>query len=110
MAALLGAADIGKVIDLQQRDFFDLAAPDLGRRRGLVALNPPYGHRLGKPEATPRLIGGILRKLQRDFVGWQVLLVLPEKRLLRQVPFAVVSYRVVHGGRPVWLAIGSVPP
>jgi len=110
LAALLHDADLGKVIDLQQQDFFDRAAPDLGRRRGLIALNPPYGQRLGKPEAMPRLIGEILRKLQRDFIGWQVLLVLPDKRLLRQVPFAVVSYRVVHGGRPVWLAMGSVSP
>jgi len=109
LTALLQTSDLAGVIALQQRDFFDLNPPQLGARRGLVALNPPYGRRLGTPEATPRLIGEILHKLQQDFRGWQVVAVLPDKRLLRQFPFAVVPRRTVHGGRPVWLAVGKVP-
>jgi hypothetical protein len=54
-------------------------------------------------------MGEILHKLQRDFRGWRVILVLPEKRLLRQFPFGVSAHRTLHGGHPVWLAIGSVP-
>jgi putative N6-adenine-specific DNA methylase len=109
LAALLPDSGLADAIDLQRRDFFDLSAPAIGRRKGLVALNPPYGRRLGKPEATPRLIGEILRKLQRDFRGWRMLVVLPEKRLIRQVPFSVQSRRVMHGGRPVWVTTGNVP-
>jgi putative N6-adenine-specific DNA methylase len=83
--------------------------PSLGTRQGLIALNPPYGRRLGQKEATPRLMGEILHKLQRDFRGWRVILMLPEKRLLRQFPFGVAAHRTLHGGHPVWLAIGGVP-
>ena len=109
LATLLPGSGLADAIDLQRRDFFHLSAPATGHRRGLVALNPPYGRRLGKPEATPRLFGEILHKLQRDFRGWRMLVVLPEKRLIRQVPFSVQSHSVMHGGRPVWLTIGNVP-
>ncbi len=109
LSGLLGGSDLEEMIDLRQQDFFDLTAPPLGAHQGLIALNPPYGQRLGKKEATPRLVGEILHKLQRDFRGWRVVLVLPEKRLLRQFPFEVAAHRTVHGGHPVWLAIGRVP-
>jgi putative N6-adenine-specific DNA methylase len=109
LAALLPASGLADAIDLQQRDFFDLSAPTTGHRRGLIALNPPYGRRLGQPEATPRLVGEILHKLQRDFRGWRMLMILPEQRLIRQVPFPVDAQAVMHGGRPVWLTIGNVP-
>jgi len=109
LAALLPESGLADAIDLQQRDFFDLAGPAISPRPGLITLNPPYGRRLGKPEATGRLIGEILRKLQGDFRGWQALLVLPDKRLLRQFPFQIKSQPVMHGGRPVWLATGKVP-
>jgi len=109
LAALLPESGLADAIDLQQRDFFDLTGPALSPTPGLITLNPPYGRRLGKPEATGRLIGEILHKLQEDFRGWQALLVLPEKRLLRQFPFKIKSQPVMHGGQPVWLATGKVP-
>jgi putative N6-adenine-specific DNA methylase len=109
LSALLGESDLGNTIDLRRQNFFDMTSPPLGTRQGLIALNPPYGRRLGRKEATPRLMGEILHKLQRDFRGWQVVLVLPEKRLLRQFPFGVTAHRTLHGGHPVWLAIGRVP-
>jgi len=109
LASLLPGSDLADAIDLQRKDFFDLSPPAKGKRRGLITLNPPYGRRLGKPEATPRLIGEILGKLLRDFRGWRMLLVLPEQGLIRQVPFAVKSYPVMHGGRPVWITMGGVP-
>jgi putative N6-adenine-specific DNA methylase len=109
LASLLPESGLADAIDLQRGDFFDLSAPATGHRRGLIALNPPYGRRLGKPEATPRLIGEILHKLQRDFRGWRMLMVLPEKRLIRQVPFSVRSHRIMHGGRPAWIALGDLP-
>ena len=108
LMALLRGATLADAIGLRRQDFFDLVPPTLSGRRGLVALNPPYGRRLGKPEATARLIGEILRKLQSDFRGWRCLMVVPEKKLLRQFPFTVKPHRVMHGGRPVWLAIGQV--
>jgi putative N6-adenine-specific DNA methylase len=106
---LLPQSGLADAIDLQRRDFFDLTGAAISTKTGLIVLNPPYGRRIGKPEATSRLIGEILHKLQRDFGGWQVLMVLPEKHLIRQFPFIVRSLTVMHGGRPVWLAAGSVP-
>jgi putative N6-adenine-specific DNA methylase len=109
LAALLQGSDIEDAIDLQKKDFFGFTPPPLGSHRGVIALNPPYGRRLGQAAATPRLVGEILHKLQRDFRGWQIILVLPEKRLLYQVPFTFKSHHTMHGGRPIWLVIGRVP-
>lgn len=109
LTGLLKESDLADEIAVQRRDFFDLAGAAMGGRGGLLALNPPYGRRLGQPGTAPRLVGEILRKLQQDFRGWRVILVLPEERLRRQFPFAIESHTVMHGGKPAWLAIGSVP-
>jgi putative N6-adenine-specific DNA methylase len=109
LAALLPGTDLTDAIDLQRKDFFDLRPPATEKRRGLITLNPPYGRRLGKPEASARLMGEILRKLQSDFRGWRLVIVIPEKKLLRQFSFPVAAHTVMHGGRAVWIAIGNVP-
>lgn len=106
---VLTGSHLADAVDLQRQDFFDLHGSKLSPRGGLVAINPPYGRRLGQPGTAPRLVGEILRKLQQDFRGWRVILVLPEERLRRQFPFAIESHKVMHGGKPAWLAIGSVP-
>jgi putative N6-adenine-specific DNA methylase len=110
LAECLAGSDLADAIDLRQRDFFDLSGAALSRQGGLVVLNPPYGRRLGRPGTSPRLFGEILRKLQQDFRGWRTALLLPEKRLLGQIPFDVTTRRVPHGGKPVWLAIGDIAP
>lgn len=110
LAERLTGSQLADAIDLQRRDFFDIDVSALGKGGGLVVLNPPYGRRLGRPGATPRLVGEILHKLQLDFRGWRAALVLPEKRLLRQFPFAITTHRIVHGGKPAWLAIGTIAP
>ena len=106
---VLTGSGLVEAVDLQRQDFFDLQGSKISPDAGLVALNPPYGRRLGKPGTAPRLVGELLRKLQQDFRGWRVVMVLPEEHLLRQFPFAVTSHRVMHGGKPVWLAIGDLP-
>ena len=109
LKATLNGSDLTDAIDLQRWDFFDLTGAAISNHPGLIALNPPYGRRLGKQEATARLIGEILHKLQGDFRGWQMLMVLPGKRYVRQIPFKTKSLPVTHGGRPVWLTTGKVP-
>lgn len=110
LAEGLSGTAVEDVIDLRRRDFFDLSGASLGTPGGLVVLNPPYGRRLGQPGTTPRLLGEILHKLQLDFRGWRAAILLPEKHLLRQLPFASTVHRLRHGGKPAWLAVGTVTP
>lgn len=108
LARCLAGSQLADAIDLQQRDFFDLDGTALNPRGGLVVLNPPYGRRLGHAAAAPRLLGTILHKLQQDFNGWRAAILLPEKRLLGQFPFTVDAHKILHGGKPTWLAIGAI--
>lgn len=110
LAECLAGSPLADAVDLQQRDFFDLSGGALSPQGGLVVLNPPYGRRLGQAATLPRLLGEMLRKLQQDFGGWRAALVLPEKRLLGQFPFFVKAHKVQHGGKPAWLAIGTIAP
>jgi putative N6-adenine-specific DNA methylase len=110
LAERLAGSDLNDAIDLQRRDFFDLKGAALSARGGLVVLNPPHGRRLGQPGTMSRLLGEILHKLQLDFRGWRTALLLPQKRLLGRLPFPSTVHRLIHGGKPAWLAIGTIAP
>jgi len=60
--------------------------------RGLVATNPPYGHRLGGRAEARRAAGALGRCLGRAFTGWRANVLLGDERLvhvLGSVPDAV---------------------
>lgn len=95
------------------RDFFELTPQDLelppdGETNGLVVLNPPYGRRLGSKERLPKLIADIGLKLRKDFRGWRVALIVPDKSLIRQIPFPVNFHPLFHGGLKVSLLTGRI--
>lgn len=61
-------------------------------QRGLVATNPPYGHRLGGRAEARRAAGSLGRCLTRVFTGWRANVLLGDERLvhvLGSVPEAV---------------------
>ncbi|HEY9182406.1 MAG TPA: bifunctional 23S rRNA (guanine(2069)-N(7))-methyltransferase RlmK/23S rRNA (guanine(2445)-N(2))-methyltransferase RlmL, partial [Gammaproteobacteria bacterium] len=62
-------AGFAKVIHAERRELKDLpAAP---APHGLVAVNPPYGERLGETEMLAPLYALLGEKLKQNFVGWQ---------------------------------------
>jgi 23S rRNA (guanine2445-N2)-methyltransferase / 23S rRNA (guanine2069-N7)-methyltransferase len=62
-------AGFGKHIHAERRELGDLpAAP---APHGLVAVNPPYGERLGEAQALAEVYGLLGRMLRERFVGWQ---------------------------------------
>ena len=50
--------------------------------RGLVATNPPYGHRLGGRAEARRAAGALGRCLSRVFSGWRANVLLGDERLV----------------------------
>ncbi len=62
-------AGFAKVIHAERRELADL--PPAPAPHGLVAVNPPYGERLGEAETLAPLYALLGEKLKQNFVGWQ---------------------------------------
>lgn len=91
-------------------DFFSLPPwPGVqGGAPGLIVLNPPYGRRLMPDQGLTVLFRQIGRKLKADFKGWQVALLAPRSDLARQIPFALKTIPITHGGLALTLLLGRV--
>ncbi|MFC1798485.1 class I SAM-dependent RNA methyltransferase [Thermodesulfobacteriota bacterium] len=101
------------VISVSQRDFFDLQPIDIlrqagTRRKGLLVLNPPYGHRLERTGKSQKGFIEICQKMSADFKGWKFALIVPDKSLLKQIPFKASTKHLLHGGLTLTLATGRV--
>src|SRR5688572_27693051 len=62
-------AGLAKHVHAERRELEDLPAAPVPR--GLVAVNPPYGERLGDAEALKEVYGLLGEKLKTGYVGWQ---------------------------------------
>ncbi len=62
-------AGFAKHVHAERRDLADLPAPPAPR--GLLAVNPPYGERLGEADALQGLYALLGDKLRELYVGWQ---------------------------------------
>jgi putative N6-adenine-specific DNA methylase len=96
------------VIKVISQDFFDFLPRDLTDQTGLVALNPPYGRRLENREKSDQLFMKICTHLKREYKGWKLILISPNKGLAQKVPFKLTKHPISHGGlRPVMM-IGTI--
>jgi putative N6-adenine-specific DNA methylase len=100
-----GLAD---AISVCEQDFFDLAPDKLATHPGTVAINPPYGHRMGTVGETTELFQAVCKCLGRRYKGWKLALIVPDKRLLQFVPFKMKSYSISHGGLKLSLVVGRI--
>ncbi len=87
----------------------DLADVRPPAAHGLALLNPPYGRRLGHPQAATRLYRDIGRTLRTHFRGWRI-------GLLAASPAAATAsglrptatHRLSNGGLPVTLLVADI--
>lgn len=77
---------------------------------GLLVANPPYGKRVGEG-ADPRDLYASLGKAAREnLVGWEVVVVSNESRLISQLRIPVeLLFSASNGGIPVQVVKGTVP-
>ncbi len=101
-----------KSIKVCCKNFFDMSSKDIAEKRihgtGLVVINPPYGLRMEEQNTIKILIPEILSKLVRDFKGWKLAMVMPDKAFLNIVPFKVAVYPFFHGGLNLHLLTGRI--
>jgi putative N6-adenine-specific DNA methylase len=96
------------VIKVICQDFFDFQPRDLTDQTGWVAINPPYGRRLENREKSDQLFMKICTHLKREYRGWKLILIAPNKKLAQKAPFKLTKHPISHGGlRPVMM-IGTI--
>jgi len=105
-----GFSDAIRVV---QKDFTDLSPKRIMEQAniaapGIVALNPPYGRRLGTFKESQLLFDEIFQKLKSDFRGWKLALIAPDKKIAQKAPFKVKSLPLFHGGLRLNLLIGRI--
>ena len=108
LANQITANDLSDAVTVSPKDLFDCAADHYGGRPGLVAINPPYGIRIGSARDAEALFGRICRHLQKAFSGWDVALIAPERKYLKTIPFPVQKVALMHGGLNVTLCLGKI--
>ncbi|HYD56514.1 MAG TPA: class I SAM-dependent RNA methyltransferase, partial [Burkholderiales bacterium] len=64
----LAEAGVERWVKLEQADLLERAAPAPG---GVMLANPPYGERMGSPEALAELYPKLGSALKRNFAGWR---------------------------------------
>jgi putative N6-adenine-specific DNA methylase len=99
---------LSEVIKVFQQDFFNFLPKDLTDQTGLVVINPPYGRRLENRSKSDQLFMKICTRLMREYMGWKLVLISPNKKLTQKVPFKLTKHPISHGGlRPVMM-IGTI--
>ena len=67
--AAVERAGLTGLVHIERRELEELVNP--GAAHGLVAVNPPYGERIGAESGLPQLYALLGRKLREEFTGWQ---------------------------------------
>lgn len=99
---------LSDIITVAQKNFFDFRPDELTDQRGLVVINPPYGIRLGSLEKSEALFMSICDQLCRAYRQWKVVLVAPDRKLIKKMPFTLEIRPLFHGGLKPALMFGTI--
>jgi putative N6-adenine-specific DNA methylase len=105
--------NLSETVRVSTSDFFDLCpenihGKDKDQPPGLITLNPPYGLRLENKNSIDALFADIGKKLKKDFKGWKTAILVPDKRLVKTIPFKTTTHDFFHGGLQITLVIGKI--
>jgi putative N6-adenine-specific DNA methylase len=104
----LETVGLARGVRVKRADFFDLSPKTVSGTAGTVALNPPYGRRIGSLKESDALFHDVCRKLKSDYKGWRLALITPRKHLIKKIPFRVKIHPIHHGGLHVYLLTGMI--
>ena len=99
---------LSDTVEIAKRDFFELSPREFATGTGMIAINPPYGQRIGTRPQSARLYKAICNKLETDFKGWKLVLIAAEKKVADTIPFRLKRHRFAHGGLKLYLMIGKI--
>ena len=102
-------AGLSAMVEVSCRDFFSFSPGELTAEKGLVAVNPPYGHRLGTRRRGRALFRSVCAHLEKAYARWKVVLVAPEPEWIEEIPFPLSGRPFPHGGLRTTLLTGKIP-
>lgn len=86
-----------------------LAEPGSAPKSGLLACNPPFGHRIGKGQDLRPLYQTLGNRTAELGPGWRVALLAHDPRLARRTGLRLsVQCSTRHGGLPVTVLVGQL--
>jgi len=95
-------------VNVAQKNFFHFSPAELTDQTGLIAINPPYGRRMGNLAESEQFFLSICARLQQEYSGWKLILIAPSKLLEKKVPFKLKTYPLFHGGLILKLMVGNI--
>ena len=96
------------VIAVSENNFFDIIPHDLTSQTGWIAINPPFGRRLGDREKSTQLFLKICDRLKRHYRGWKLVLIAPNRQIAQKIPFTLHGLPFFHGGLKPVLMLGTI--
>ena len=96
-------------VQTQCQDFFTIRPPEVEPGKGVIILNPPYGKRLGQDINIHDFFKGLGNKLSRDFSGWRVAVIYPDKQVGAAMNLHLKPMPFFHGGLDLFAGIGTLP-
>ena len=100
--------NLDDTVTVLNTDFFKLDEQQVPRQPGFIAINPPYGRRIGTKPESEKLFSKICTRLQKSFKGWRLILFAPGTRISQNMPFRLKKYPYRHGGLKLNLMIGII--
>ncbi len=95
-------------IHVMEKDFFDLNIHEITDKPGLVAINPPYGKRMGSRSESRLMIREIMKKLKADFRGWRFSVIVPQRSDILHASSGWRFHSIFHGGMNLELVTGKI--
>jgi putative N6-adenine-specific DNA methylase len=108
LTVMIAGNGLSDAVQVGQKDFFQCGAAQYGGGPGLVAINPPYGIRIGSAKQADALFMDICRHLKKRFKGWKVALIAPRPDLAHGLPFPAMRVALLHGGLKLTLIVGTI--
>jgi putative N6-adenine-specific DNA methylase len=95
-------------VQVLNQDFFDISPRQLSGQKGMVAINPPHGHRMGTRQESVALLQAIFTKLAQQYRGWKLAIIVPGPKAGINIPFNLKAYPLSHGGLKLALLVGKI--
>ncbi len=108
LAELVDRIGFSDTVRVSLADFLRSRPPAHGAPPGLVAINPPYGIRLGSGKQADALLATICRHLVMHFKGWRLVLVTPRPELTHLLRLPNEPFTLRHGGITLSAIIGTI--
>lgn len=97
-----------KTIQVQPLDFFQFSPSIMTDQTGIVAINPPFGLRIGDEKNALKLFEKIVEHLIQYYKGWKCILIAPAFSAISCISFNWKKQTIVHGGKKRYLIIGEI--